>query len=260
MRAAIVMAGASVKKRTLTFTSAPELDTPPPGYASGTVPGVYISGTVYPLAFGDKSSTSKQQKDPTKNIGITFLYDKVLSIATNVQEGEVITPVPTNQVRFGVGAVYRMMLGEKESSPSVEFMAGYNRSKFFISKGMSPIAIDVPNTEYEWIDPGARGRLPVGDKAAVHLEVHALLVMNAGEIQLPEQYGGSTITGADVDAGVEYWLTNKYLIRLGVRYTALGFSFVGNGDETDRNNDGETDVGGALDSYLGGYATVGAAF
>jgi hypothetical protein len=125
---------------------------------------------------------------------------------------------------------------------------------------MSPIEIDVPNTEYEWIDPGARFRMPVGAKAAVHLEGHALLVMNAGEIQLPEQYGGATITGADVDAGVEYWVTHQFLVRVGARYTALGFSYVGNGEQTDRNNDGETDVGGALDSYLGGYATVGAAF
>ncbi len=173
-----------------------------------------------------------------------------------------VTKLPTVQRRYGVGATYRLLLGRSEGSPSVEVKVGYSKSKFKIDKSKIPtgVNLDVPNTIYTWIDPGLRFRMPLGQAAALHAEGRFLAVMGTGEMQKPTQYGAAKVTGFDAEVGMEYWLTSRYLVRAGGRYTALGYDYQGNGVLTDRDGDGAVDVGGALDAYLAGYIAVGAAF
>jgi hypothetical protein len=50
-------------------------------------------------------------------------------------------------------------------------------------------------------------------------------------------------------------------LHLGVRYVRMAYDFNGAGGAlVDRDGDGDDDVGGALDVYLGGYATLGYLF
>jgi hypothetical protein len=248
------MVGASFAKRTLSFRSARGLDEQyrPAGYEGGIVPGAYVSGALYPFAFGAGSGAASR-------LGITFLYDKAFGINSSVIDPntmEAIT-VPTVQRRWGVGAAYRMAFGKSPTNPSITLLVGYHKSRFVIDKQASPVEIDVPNTKYTWIDPGVRFRVGLSRPIALYAEARALAVLFTGEVQKPMQYGAATVTGLDADAGIEYWITSRYLLRVGARYTALGYDFKGNGVLSDRDGDGETDVGGALDAYLGGYATLG---
>ena len=87
-----------------------------------------------------------------------------------------------------------------------------------------------------------------------------MLVLDTGEIQKAAHYGAATVTGADVDAGFSYLVSGRYQVNAGVLYTYIAYDFEGNGALTDRNNDGEVDVGGALDQYVGGYLTMGTRF
>jgi hypothetical protein len=238
------------------------MDNTPVGYESGRVPGVFVSATIYPLALG---ASSRRRKKPgfAESLGVSFLYDKVLSIETNVQNavGEMAT-LPTNQVRFGVGGAYRLLLGKSQSSPSVEVKVGYTKSKFIIKRAMIPagVELDVPDTKYNWVDPGLRLRMPITKELAIHAEGRFLLVLSTGPMQNPGQYGAAKVTGGDANVGLEYWVSSRYLVRAGARYTRLGFDFEGNGVKNDRDGDGQTDVGGALDLYVGAYLNIGAAF
>ena len=85
----------------------------------------------------------------------------------------------------------------------------------------------------------------------------AMIVTATGEMQQTDQYGAADVNGIDVEAGLDYQLASKLLLRAAVRLTTLGFTFKGDGVLTN-NRDGNTatiDVAGARDTYFGGFAS-----
>jgi hypothetical protein len=99
----------------------------------------------------------------------------------------------------------------------------------------------------------------VGPIAGI-VEAKFLAVLDTGEIQQPTQYGAAKVTGVDADGGVEMRFGQHFLARAGARLLFMGYDFKGTGAMTDRDGNGETDVGGAADRYLGGYLTAGYLF
>jgi len=252
-RAVDVAAGLSFSQRTLSFTHDSALVNTPQGYDGTLVPGLYVTGELYPMALVNRKSTGF-----TRNIGLSLVVDKVLLIKSK-PAGMDDVDLPTSQMRWGAGVVYRWNFGSKPTSPTLKLSARYNKLTFKIDESGAPegVVIDIPDTAYSYIDPGAGLRFPITEQIAALGEARFLFVTKAGQIQAMSQYGTTTITGYDVDLGGEYKLTSTLSVRGGLKYTHLGLTFDGTGDLTDRNGDGTQDVTAASDRYLGFYATAG---
>ncbi|HTM19441.1 MAG TPA: hypothetical protein VL172_03000 [Kofleriaceae bacterium] len=259
-----VAAGLSFMGRRLTFTVRSGLgDLSPRGYQGTPVAGAYVAGELYPLAF------NLNNRSITRDLGITGVVDKVLKIESRLRyqddaNMEQVASLPTEQMRWGVGLVFRHNFGSRPTAPSVKLGIRYNRARFVIDKGAAPVVggsavvVDIPNMDYAYIDPGIAGRLPIGGKLSLLADVRYLYITDTGEMQQMDQYGDATVTGIDADVGAEYKISPQLSIRGGGRLIRIGYDFTeGNGAELVYNRDGDAasqDVFGAQDRYLGGYA------
>jgi hypothetical protein len=98
----------------------------------------------------------------------------------------------------------------------------------------------------------------MGPKLVLGAGARFLLITDTGSMQTPEQYGGATVTGLDLEGGVDYQVGPKLLVRVVGRLTTIGYAFAGNGELTN-NRDGDpttTDVSGARDTYFGGSGSA----
>jgi hypothetical protein len=249
----VLVAGGSVASRKLDFNVRDGVMNGPAAYEGPVVGGIYATGEIYPLAF------QPGQSSLLRNLGVSFVFDRVLKLESAVDDGmDGVVNLPTSQTRYGLGARYRLNLGSSPTSPSLVMGAGYNKLTFEIDRGAAPGAIvDLPNTDYTYLDPGLTLRVPVGDKLAFTVDARLMLFLDAGEIQDPEQYGRAVVTGFDADAAADYRLSERFFVRVGLHLTAVGFDFKGTGEKTDLNGDEQQDVGGAFDRYLGIYAALG---
>ncbi|HUS68647.1 MAG TPA: hypothetical protein VMZ28_29125 [Kofleriaceae bacterium] len=253
----LLYGGASFIGRTLAFKHAGEAEDRPQGYKGSPVPGFLVTGAVYPMAFsGGRGATA--------NIGVGFVAERAIGLKSAVDDGAGgQTQLATRQSRYGANLRYRHNFGSNPDGFSVEASVGYNKMSFVIDKKAAPmnVIVDVPNTSYTYIDPGVGARIPIMSKLSGVIEAKFLAVLDTGEIQKPEQYGASTVTGFDMDAGLEYRIGQHFLARGGFKFMFMGYKFKpGTGVLLDRNNDTVDDVGGASDRYLGGYVTAGYIF
>jgi len=251
-------AGASFVARKLRFDFADGLAGPdqPQGYDGALVPGVYADAEIYPVALVNRRSHGFAH-----NIGVSAMVDKVLLIKSKL-EGAGDESLPTAQTRYGVGLVYRWNFGSTPTSPTLVLGARYNQLSFSIdeTEAPDPDAIQIPDVSYSYVDPGARLRLPLGERLAALVEAHYLVVLDAGQIQDPERYGKATVVAFDADVGAEVMITSNLVARAGARFMQYGLSFDGDGDQTDPTGDGTQDVDSATDRYLGFYAMAGVLF
>jgi len=241
--------------RRLTFTEAAGLadDQRPQGYDGGIVPGVYLTGELYPMAFARKSRSA------LSDVGVGFVVDKVLKINATVDNMGTLVERPISQMRWGVDLRYRLNFGDEPTSPTLFLSAGYSKMSFVIDRGdLDRTVLELPDTDYTWLDPRIGMRLPIGQRFAIFGSVAGLVVLKAGEFTDGQNYGESTILGIDGDLIFEARVTEHVLVSLGAHATGLGFNFAGTGDLTDRDGDPATeDVGGALDLVVSSFAMVG---
>jgi hypothetical protein len=252
----LVNAGVSVVGRNLTFNSSAPAEQQPQGYKGKTVPGVYATGELYPAGFAGA-------KGVLANVGVGFVADRVIKLNSSVSDGMDGTALlNTKQSRYGANLRYRHNFGSGPKGVSVWGSVGYNKLTFSIDKAAAPenVIVDVPNTSYAYVDPGIGVRVPVAGTLSALAEGKFMAVLGTGEVQEPEQYGAATVTGVDADLALEYGLGDHFLVRGGARLINIGYKFKGNGELSDRDANGEADVGGASDRYLGGYLTAGYAF
>lgn len=257
-----IAGGASFLQRSLDFTYENSLGLDAPqGYSGAYVAGAYVNGELYPQAF------DLENEGKGRNLGITGVYDQVLSIDSRLTYDdmgtEMVAVLPTEQVRWGVGGVYRHNLGDSPMKPTVKVSVRYNRFRFTIDKSMAPagVVVDIPNTDYTYIDPGIAIKYPLSPTLALQADARFIFVTSVGEMQQEDQYGAAKVTGIDADAGFVYMLNERASVRAGARYIRIAYEFDGTGALTnDRDADPEQDVFGALDAYLGGYATLGYVF
>ena len=249
----VVYGGISVTGRKLVFRHTGDAADAPPGYKGAPVPGGYLTGALYPMAFGNK-------RGGLANLGIGFVADRVIRLQSAVSDGTGgTTSLATRESRYGIDVRYRHNFSDKPDAFAIEASVGYNKLSFVINKNSAPngVVVDVPNVSYAYVDPGLTLHVPLIDRLSLGVAAKFMLVLDTGEIQTPDQYGAATVTGVDSDVGLEYRIGGHFLARAGGRLTYLGYAFKGTGVLSDRNTDGSADVGGASDRFLGGYATVG---
>jgi hypothetical protein len=256
------LAGMSFTGRRLTFTTTPGLTNKPQGYKTGTlpVPGVFIDAQLYPLAFNPKS------RSLLRDFGVTVLFDRVLSISSQLGYKDAagvnqVATLGTTEQRYGVGLIFRHALGHGATDPTLYASVRYNKSQFTVAKSDAPmgVTVDIPNTDYTYLDPGLGIRFPLSARFALDAGARFLVITDTGEMQQPDQYGAATVLGFDADAGADLLLTKQWFVHAGVHLSTIGFTFKGNGDlATKRDGDGSTiDVSAARDTYYAGILTAG---
>jgi hypothetical protein len=247
-----VAAGLSVTARRLAFTPAAGA-APVQGYRGNPVAGAVITADIYPLAFNKKNHSF------TRNLGLTLMFDRVVKIQSRLEyddNGTTMTAVlGTTQQRYSAGLLYRMPFGDKLA---VIGSLRYSRMSFAIDKAAAPpgVTVQIPNVDYAFVDPGLAVRYLAGPKLVVGGGAGVGAVLGTGEMQNPDQYGGASVLGLEVDACADYYLTPKIVIRADAKLTSFGFSFKGNGTMSDPNADGTIDVPSGRDTYFGATATA----
>ncbi len=244
-------AGLSFTGRKLGFTTN-LVQNAPQGYSGAPVPGLRIAGDLFPLAF------NKKNRSFTRNLGVTGLFDRAIKISSELKTATMTYTLPTVEQHLAFGVIYRHPVSP---TLTIEGSVRYNKRKFVINKSSAPMdAVDIPNTDYSYVDPGVGVHYVLGPKAALSADARFLLITDTGEMQSPDQYGASTVTGVDLGLAVDYLVAPKIVIRAALGLATIGYAFKGNGALTN-NRDGQpasVDVSGARDTYYGGSA--GAAY
>jgi len=254
----LVNLGVSFIGRKLSFDYSGVAEEAPPGYSGSPVPGAYLSGEVYPAAFGG-------DRGVLANLGVGIVLDRVISLNSAVNDAAGMpVALPTRMWRYGANLRYRHNFGGDEPRGiSMHGAVGYNTAGFSINKGDAPggpTSVDVPNVNYKYVDIGIGGRIPIFGQLSFLAEAKFLAPLAAGQIQQPEQYGAASVTGIEGEAVLEYQITSRIHARAGGRLMQLKYSFNGNGTLDDRDANGEKDVSGASDRFLGGFVTGGYSF
>jgi hypothetical protein len=198
-----------------------------------------------------------KSKSFARDIGLTVQADKVLRIESKLESNQNIV-LPTDQLRWAVGLVYRLNLGDKPEGITLKASVRYAALSFTIDKSMVPagVPVGIPNVAYTYIEPGLSVRFPINDKVALGAGGHFYVVQGTGDIQLQDSYGGASVSGFDLGLLASYRLKQQILVQGAFRYARFGHSFDGTGVMTDLNSDGTPDVTAATDAYLGLYATA----
>jgi hypothetical protein len=242
-------AGLSFTARRLSFQTDLTMNAPL-GYKSNPVPGFYVGADLYPLAFNRKN------RSLTRNLGLTFVFDRVIKIESQIQQGGMVYELGTTEQHLGVGALYRHLIGAKLS---VAASVRYNKRKFVIDRAAAamPDAVDIPDVSYTYLDPALGLRYLLGPKVAFGADLRYLIVTDTGTMKAADQYGGAKVSGFDLGGRLDYQVGRSLLVRAALGMTRIAFTFDGDGTlSNNRDGDASTrDVSGATDLYFGGALT-----
>jgi len=248
-----VRAGLALVGRTLTFTYQDSLapEQRPTRYEGGMVGAVALQGELFPARLVPELARSRQ----LQRIGIAFDLDRAVGLKSRFDDAGASYELDTTQKRWGVDLLYRMPI----RSATVEVAAGYSRLTHSIRRGT--VELSLPDVAYRYYDVGGGVSVPVWGRLSAAADLRYLVVQEAGEIVMAENYGQASVAGYDIDAGARYALGERLQLRGGVRYLRMALDFAGTGPmSTDLDGDPDQDVGGARDRYLGFYLLGGYAF
>lgn len=257
--------GWSFLSRTLDFSVADSVpDAMRPFQYEALASGLTLDVEVYPLgALGDVLGGHLVP------LGVRFAFDRSIGLRSESAEspGETFGTV---RQHISLGLVYARTF---HLGRPIEIIGGLGFDRLSHSIALDDVAIELPDVAYSSLDLGLRVRVPVlggprfgAPLIAAYLDTSLLLGLGAGDIEAMDSYGESSVTGLDLDLGAEIaplssWPVPAALrVRLGLRYIRVGLGFDGSGALTELDGDGETDVDGASDSYLGGYLAAGYVF
>lgn len=254
--------GMSFVARRLSFTFDSDLADQPSGYKQSIpVAGGVMDATVYPLAFSHKNTGI------LTGLGLEVMYDKVIFINSSKKYvddmmNSATAKLSTVEDRFSVGAVVRYPV-----SPSL-LVGGkilYSSQQFNIQQTFAgTMATDVPNVHYQMAEPKLWAKYSLGGPLMIDAEAGFLLVTSTGGIQSSSSagYGPATVSGFELQAGLDYALTKSLFIRALARFEQVSLTFKGDPASlaNTRDSDPMQDVHGAKDVYFGGSATIGYAF
>jgi hypothetical protein len=219
----------------------------PYSYDGAAAGGLYLDGEIYPLAGQGKHLA---------RLGASLVIDRAVGLSSQLSMNGSTTEFDTVQSRWGLGLRYALPVSD---GAIVKLAAGYDQLEHTIDA--SGVNVPLPDVSYSYLDIGAGAYVPLGKEIAVNADARYLHVLSAGEIQDADKYGTGNVVGLDVDANLEYRMSPTIHLRAGVRYLRMAFDFDGSGSwTTELDGDPDQDVGGASDTYLGGYMTAGYTF
>jgi hypothetical protein len=114
------------------------------------------------------------------------------------------------------------------------------------------------------IEPKVFVKYGLGGGLILNAEGGFMLVTSTGGIQQASMsgYGPATVTGFELQGGLDYMLTKNIFIRILAKFESISLSFKGDAASLSntRDTDPMQDVKGAKDVYFGGLGTIGYAF
>lgn len=248
----LVNVGMSFIGRKLSFSYSGAEGDAPPGFSGIPVPGAYVAGELYPASFSDD-----EERGALADFGVGFVVDRAIKLNSTHTADMVEVTLPTRMWRYGLDARYRHNFDAAPNGYSVQASVGFNTAGFAIAKKETAHHIDLPNVNYKYIDAGGGGRIPIAGKLSFLAEAKLLAPLTTGQIQTNKHYGPATVMGFESEAVFEYQFTSNVMARAGGRFMLLDFSFDGDGALDDHDGNGENDIDGATDRYLGGFVTAG---
>ncbi|MEO8844483.1 MAG: hypothetical protein ABI591_21020, partial [Kofleriaceae bacterium] len=255
--------GISFIARHLSFNFSSGLADQPSGYKQ-TIPvaGGVMDATVYPMAFNHKNSGL------ITGLGLEIMYDKVIHINSqkkyvDASMMQATANLATVEDRFSIGAVLRypvspaLLVGGKIMYSSQQF----NIAQTFATN----MTTDVPNVHYNMAEPKVFLKYSLGGPIIIDVDAGFMLVTSTGGIQQSTSsgYGPATVTGYELNAGIDYALTKALFVRALARFETINLAFKGDPASLANTRDGDNttqDVQGAKDLYYGASVTLGYAF
>ncbi len=240
--------GIAVVGRDLRFTVQSSVDaaSQPMTYQGAPVGSARLDAELYPLL---------RHHGHLARVGFAVDIERALRVHSNVVVDGVTHDLDTAQSRWGLGVRYRYPVG----AHAIKLAAGYDKLSHRINR--AGLDIDLPDVGYSYLDLGAGADVSLSHgEWRLSVDGRYLHVLNAGAIAEPAAYGGGTVAGYHFDVGMARVLASGVLVRAGVEYLRMAFAFDGSGALTDVDADPEQDVGGAADTWFGGYLTAGIAF
>jgi hypothetical protein len=255
-RAALrVGVGGSVLARRISFTSRGNLDAEqrPKRFAPAPVPGARVDGELYPMGLTGDGILAR--------IGVGASYDRTLSmtVSTSAEPG---VKVPTAQHRYSAGLRFRALGDGTGFTVTVAGDVGRSRFRPDRAKLMDPTRLDVPEILYKYIAPGLAIRIPAGP-VGVLLGGDGMLILDAGGISRPDQYGKAKVTGFNAYLGAEIPIGRQFAVRVTGEVSRVGYQFLAPYGPLASERDGDPttgDIGGAADQSFGGSVTFGLSY
>jgi hypothetical protein len=246
-----ISAGVLAFYRGLTFDHDLSAAEKPPNYSVPFIGAMLVDGEVYPLALSGMTGAAS-------GIGVSFSLSRTLVMESSVENTD--RTYSTTMSQWDVGLRYRWNFGSQPTQPTLNLGVSYGQQAFEIDTDGD--VIDLPNVTTSYVDVGAGMRFPLGQPhLALSASGHYLQVLSSGDLSAADSYGGESVLGFLVDAGIEYRILRQYSLRVGGRFQRIAHTFDGSGAETTgRDADADQDVTGAVETYASGYATVGYLF
>ena len=203
-------AGAAALHRSLTYQTTGAASPPPP-VGTASVSGE-LEAEIYPGAFDTIDS-------PLASIGLAATVAKTvgLSIAVPGTTGS----ATIDEARYTIGARYRFHFGQT----SLAVGLSYWRQRFIADRSGAGMTLDMPDTDYSAIAPGAVLRYAATPKIGILASLDVPFVFSSGGITTGTSFGQATVFGGSIEAALDYQLAPHYGLRFAGLYDQFDFLF-----------------------------------
>lgn len=210
-----------------------------PGYYGGTVAGLAVSVTVFPVAL---SAELANAHPVLASFGIEAQYEHVFAFHSS----NGINQLDGSASRWYVRFLGRIPLGHNARGGALTLSTGYQQLTW---KSSSPRDLGVPNVDYHMVDLGLGWDHTLGTRyVALGLRVGGLVMRSGGALTSADEYGTAHGGGLDATAALRVMPTRWLTLRLTARYTGLFLAFDATGARYARS---------AKDQWMAGLLEVG---
>lgn len=197
--------------RSLTYGTAGQA-TPPPPVGTGAF-AAQLDAEVYPAAFSTLHGAAA-------GFGLAASYGQSLGLAIQVPGTTVSAPI--DEGHYSIGARYRFVFGQSSLALGLDYWSQHdvaNRTPLMGTK------LDMPDTKYVAVAPGAIARFPVAPKVGITLAAQVPLMLASGGITSGDGFGIASVFAFAGQGGVDIALAPHYGLRLAVSYDQVGLTF-----------------------------------
>jgi len=202
--------GAAALHRSLTYQTTGAASPPPP-VGTASVSGE-LEAEIYPLAF-DTIDT------PASSIGFAASVAKTVGLSIAVPGTTQSASI--DEARYTIGARYRFHFGQT----SLAVGLSYWRQRFIADRGGLAMPLDMPDTDYSAVAPGAVVRIAATPKIGIMGALDIPFVLGSGGITTGTSFGQATVFGGAVEAALDYQLAPHYGLRFAGLYSQFDFLF-----------------------------------
>ena len=215
-----------------------------PSYHSGQgTPGLRLDGTLYPLANFARAPEGEKHATPAMNalagLGIGATYDVVLwgpAVPCNRDPSNsfclpTVDSFDASEHRVEGGLRFHWNMFQQDNNrPELLAQLQYGQHAFAIQKRSylsegGPRDIGPPDVNYSYVTLGLGLRLPFLSRLALFVNGNLHVVLDAGPIQTPDEWGSGGAIGFRFQGGLEARLWAGLFLRVAGSFEQFNLSF-----------------------------------